>query len=199
MTPTSKEIQQKMTPSEALEQLKQGNRRFLENRQSPVHLMNQVRKTAEGQYPFAAVLGCIDSRAPAEHIFDQGIGDIFNVRVAGNIVNEDVLGSLEYSCKVAGSKLILVLGHTACGAVTAAFNRVELGKITSLLSKIMPAVDSFKGESPEIDAISSRNVQHSMEQIRKESPLLAEMEEKGEILIAGAMYDVTTGKVEVMD
>ena len=141
MTTITEEIQQQMTPEEALNRLLVGNRRFVENQSERPDLSEQVRASGTGQYPFAAVLGCIDSRAPAELIFDQGIGDIFNARVAGNIVNEDILGSLEYACKVAGSKFILVLGHTACGAVTAACNHVELGNITTLLSKIAPAVN----------------------------------------------------------
>jgi carbonic anhydrase len=194
-----KETQDKMTPDEALNRLMEGNQRFVSKQHKKTDLMEQVHASAGGQYPFAAVLGCIDSRVPAELIFDQGIGDIFNARVAGNIVNEDILGSLEYACKVAGSKLILVLGHTACGAVTAACKRVELGNITPLLSKITPAVDSFGEKLPEVDEVSRKNVQMSMERIKTESEILMEMINKGEIQIQGGMYDVASGKVSLLD
>lgn len=195
----TKEIQEQMTPAQALTHLLDGNRRFVENKMEMPNLSVQVRATAAGQHPFAAVLGCIDSRAPAELIFDQGIGDIFNARVAGNIVNEDILGSLEYACKVAGSKLILVLGHTACGAVTAACNQVELGNITALLSKITPAVDSFGNARVEVDEVARQNVQMNIQRIKAESEILSEMELSGEIQIHGAMYDVATGKVTLLD
>ena len=202
MKTLNKELQQSITPEKALEILSDGNQRFLNGKKSERDLNQQVDETKSGQFPFAAVLGCIDSRVPVEHIFDLGIGDIFSARVAGNIVNEDILGSLEYSCKVAGSKLILVLGHTACGAVTAACQQVELGNITALLSKIKPAVDAFSKEISsgdyEVDAVAKQNVVDSMERIRKESPILAEMEKNGEIAIKGAMYDVGSGKVEMI-
>lgn len=199
MTTMTRELQEQMPPEEALNQLLDGNRRFVENQHKRPDLSEQVRTTAAGQYPFAAVLGCIDSRAPAELIFDQGIGDIFNARVAGNIVNEDILGSLEYACKVAGSKLILVLGHTACGAVTAACKRMELGNITALLSKITPAVVSFGNASPEVDEVARQNVMLNVQRIREESQILSEMESNGEIQIQGAMYDVGIGKVTLLD
>lgn len=202
MKTLNKELQQSITPEKALEILLDGNQRFLNGKKSERDLNQQVDETKSGQFPFAAVLGCIDSRVPVEHIFDLGIGDIFSARVAGNIVNEDILGSLEYSCKVAGSKLILVLGHTACGAVTAACQQVELGNITALLSKIKPAVDAFSKEISsgdyEVDAVAKQNVVDSMERIRKESPILAKMEKNGEIAIKGAMYDVGSGKVEMI-
>lgn len=198
----SKEIQEKTSPEMALEILMEGNRRFVEKRQLERELTSQVKETSKGQFPIAAILGCIDSRVPAEHIFDMGIGDIFNARVAGNIVNEDILGSLEYSCKVAGSKLVLVLGHTACGAVTAACNKVELGNITALLSKIKPAVnvfnDAINAGNYNVDEVAEKNVLLSMENIRNESPILAEMEKNNEILIKGAMYDVSSGKVKLL-
>jgi carbonic anhydrase len=195
----NKELQEKMIPEEALNRLLQGNLRFVDKQNSNSDLMEQVHASASGQYPFAAVLGCIDSRVPAELVFDQGIGDIFNARVAGNIVNEDILGSLEYACKVAGSKLILVLGHTACGAVTAACNRVELGNITPLLSKITPAVDFFGEKLPEVDEVSRKNVRMSIERIKTESEILMEMVNMGEIQIRGGMYDVASGKVSLLD
>jgi carbonic anhydrase len=195
---TTKELQTKMSPAEALEQLKEGNKRFLSGNRISRDFAKEVKETASGQFPFAAILGCIDSRATAEQLFDQGVGDLFNARVAGNIVNEDVLGSLEYACHVAGSKLILVLGHTACGAVTAATQKVELGNITALLSKITPVVDSFDGKVA-VDEVAERNVLHSMERLRKESTILKDMEEEGKILIKGAMYDVDSGKVHFLD
>jgi carbonic anhydrase len=195
---TSKNIQTKMTPAGALEQLKAGNQRFLAGTMHSRDYSQEVGETAGGQFPFAAVLGCIDSRATAEQLFDQGVGDLFNARVAGNIVNEDILGSLEYACKVAGAKLILVLGHTACGAVTAATQGVELGNITALLSKITPVVDSLD-EKVAVDEVAEHNVQHSIERIRKESAILKEMELEGKILIKGAMYDVATGEVRFLD
>jgi carbonic anhydrase len=201
METLTREIQARIEPYDAVVRLKEGNTRFLSNREAERDLLSQVQQTGNGQFPFAAVLSCIDSRVPAELVFDQGIGDIFNVRVAGNIVNEDILGSLEYSCKVAGSKLILVLGHTRCGAVTSACKHVELGNITPLLKKIQPAVSSVvKGDlSPDlIEEVAVKNVQNSIDQIRKDSPILKEMEDKGEISIAGAIYDVTTGAVEFL-
>ena len=188
-----------MSPQAALERLMDGNHRFVESKQEGQDYPLQVKETSGGQFPFAAVLGCIDSRAPAELVFDQGIGDIFNARVAGNIVNEDILGSLEYACKVAGSKLILVLGHTACGAVTAACNQVELGNITALLSKITPAVLAFDTEQYEVDEVAAENVKLNIERIKEESEILSEMESDGDIRIVGAMYDVATGKVALLD
>lgn len=201
METLTKEIQASIRPNDAVMRLKEGNRRFLHNKKTERDLLSQVDKTGSGQFPFAALLSCIDSRVPAELVFDQGIGDIFNVRVAGNIVNEDILGSLEYSCKVAGSKLVLVLGHTRCGAVTSACKHVELGNITPLLDKIQPAVGSVvKGDlTPElIEEVAVKNVENSIEQIRKDSPILKEMEDNGEIVIAGAIYDVASGAVEFL-
>lgn len=195
----SKDFQAQMSPEEALERLLEGNRRFTAQQIEKQDFREQVRQTAGGQYPFAAVLGCIDSRVPAEVIFDQGIGDIFNARVAGNIVNEDILGSLEYACKVAGSKLILVMGHTACGAVSSAVSQVELGNITTLLSKITPAIQS-SGDAPlEVDKVARNNVQLSIRRIREESKILADMESQGQIRLQGAMYDVATGSVSLVE
>jgi carbonic anhydrase len=195
---TTKEVQEQMTPAEALEQLKSGNERFLSGKIRSRDHGREVNLTSGGQFPFAAILGCIDSRVTAEQLFDQGIGDLFNARVAGNIVNEDILGSLEYACHVAGAKLILVLGHTACGAVTAATQRVELGNISALLSKITPVVDMFR-EEVTVDEVAKRNVQNSIERIRTESAILNQMELEGKILIQGAMYDVGSGEVDFLD
>jgi carbonic anhydrase len=198
MNAQTQESQAQITPQKAHQMLVEGNQRFVANKRASRNLNQQILDTNEGQYPFAAILSCIDSRVPAEIVFDQGIGDIFSARVAGNIVNEDILGSLEYSCKVAGSKLIVVLGHTKCGAVTAACKQVELGNITALLSKIQPAVAKVNKEvTPEsIEETSRVNVALSIENIRKESPILAEMETNGDIKIVGAVYHVATGHVD---
>jgi carbonic anhydrase len=194
----TKELQENMSPQAAIDRLKEGNKRFVDRKKAKRDLLLQMDQTSTGQFPFAALLSCIDSRVPAELVFDQGIGDVFNVRVAGNIVNRDVLGSLEYSCKVAGSKVIVVLGHTKCGAVTAACNGVELGNITHLLSKIQPAVKSVMKGDPDpktIEEVALKNIELSIERIRDESPILAEMEENGNIMIIGAVYDVSSGVV----
>jgi carbonic anhydrase len=204
METLNKDIQQNMTPQEALQRLLDGNERFTAKQYASRDLLQQIDETSGGQFPFAAVLGCIDSRVPVEVVFDQGVGDIFSARVAGNIVNEDILGSLEYACKVAGSKLILVLGHTKCGAVTAACKNVELGNITALLSKIKPAVDVVIKEDTEvndnsIEQVSLQNIKQSITNIKAQSAILKEMEANGDILIKGAVYDVANGKVNVVD
>lgn len=199
MEPITEEILRSMTPAEALERLMEGNRRFTGGVQLKVPLIRQAKNTAGDQFPFAAILACSDSRSPAEHIFHLGIGQIFSVRVAGNIVNRDILGSLEYSCKVLGSKLILVMGHTSCGAVTAACDRVQMGNITPLLSNLDEVIHSFQDAPLKVDRVSERNVLHSISRIREESPILSEMERKGEIMIRGAMYDLATGKVILLN
>ncbi|GAB1309023.1 carbonic anhydrase family protein [Urechidicola sp. KH5] len=200
MKAQTKESQDQLNADMVIQMLKDGNERFLANTPINRDLLEQVNDTSGGQYPYAAVLSCIDSRVPVETVLDQGIGDIFSARVAGNIVNEDVLGSIEYACKVAGSKAIVVLGHSKCGAVTAACKGVELGNITALLSKIQPAVevvrptvDDFTPEA--IETVSVTNVNLSIENMRKDSPILAEMEANGEIKIVGAIYHVESGKV----
>ena len=190
----TKEFQDSLTPDNALTVLKEGNERFVQNLKMHRNLLDLVGETSGGQYPFAVVLSCIDSRVPAELVFDQGIGDLFSVRVAGNIVNEDVLGSMEYGCKVAGSKIVVVMGHTKCGAVTSACKGVELGNITSLLSKIKPAIEA-SSNIDDVDGVTKTNVELSINRIRKESPILKEMEDKGEISIVGAMYSVENGEV----
>ena len=203
MKTQTKQIQDSLTPKDALRILVEGNSRFVQSEKAQRDLQGQVLETSKGQYPFAVILSCIDSRVPVELVFDQGIGDIFSVRVAGNIVNEDVLGSIEYSCKVAGSKAVVVMGHTKCGAVTAACNNVELGNITALLQKINPAVDIIRSEGGNMDdeaieKVSLTNVQLSIDRIRAESAILSEMEKNNEIEIVGALYDVSTGKVEFL-
>jgi len=203
MRTQTKEIQGNLTSADAHRILAEGNERFVQNVKAQRNLQAQMLETSTGQFPFAVVLSCIDSRVPAELVFDQGIGDIFSVRVAGNIINEDVLGSMEYGCKVAGSKIVVVMGHTKCGAVTAACNNVELGNITSLLEKIKPAVKLVNGSNKPMDdsaieEVAVTNVRLSISQIRRKSPILEEMEENGEIEIVGAMYSVSSGKVEFL-
>ena len=202
MKALTKSKQEQISPDTALQMLKEGNSRFVQNKMISRNLQGQVTDTSTGQFPFAAILSCIDSRVPAEIVFDQGIGDIFSARVAGNIVNEDVLGSIEYACKVAGSKLVVVMGHTKCGAVTAACKNVELGNITALLSKIKPAVEKCsKGiemDAEAIEEVAIQNVLLSIENICKESPILAEMEKEAQIKIVGAIYNVSSGEISIL-
>ena len=202
MKTMNKAIQDQITSAAALNRLIEGNKRFTQNTYDQRDFQKQIVDTSEGQFPFAAILSCIDSRVPVEIIFDLGIGDVFSARVAGNIINEDILGSLEYACKVAGSKLIVVLGHTKCGAVTAACKNVELGNITALLSKIKPAVNMLKVGNEltesQIEQVSVQNVKLSIENIRQESSILSDMEKEGQIEIVGAIYDVSNGRVEFL-
>lgn len=203
MKTLTKELQSKITPAQAIDLLKNGNRRFVDKRMANRDLMEQVIQTSEGQFPFAVVLSCIDSRVPAELVFDQGVGDIFSCRVAGNVVNEDVLGSMEFACKLAGSKLIMVLGHTKCGAVKGACDGAEMGNLTALLSKIKPAIAAETEEKGKrdssnmafVDKVADINVHQVVENIRKYSPILNEMIENHEIGIMGGMYDVDSGEV----
>lgn len=197
---TTKDKQDKLTSATAYKLLVDGNTRFVENKRLHRDYHSQIDQTSVGQFPFAAILSCIDSRVPVELVFDQGFGDLFSVRVAGNIVNEDVLGSMEYACKVAGSKIIVVMGHTSCGAVNAACKDVQLGNITPLLAKIKPSVDLVKAKYKVLDEeacnlVAEENVKQSIHDIREKSPILAEMEHNGEIEIVGASYSVSTGKV----
>lgn len=194
-----------LTPDQVLEALKQGNQRFRAGTMTPRDYRDQQRTTAAGQYPAAAVLGCIDSRAPAELVFDAGIGDTFNARIAGNVVNDDLLGSLEFACGVAGAKLLLLLGHTACGAIKGAIDDVEMGNLTGLLARVKPAITAtqFTGDKSSknpayVDAVARTNVQLGLDNVRRRSPLLAELEKKRALLIAGAMYDLATGSVEYL-
>lgn len=199
----TRESQAAITPMGAIQRLKDGNRRFLDNVAFKRSYADQISTTAAGQYPYAVVLGCIDSRVPVETVLDQGIGDIFTPRVAGNIVNEDLLGSIEFACKLAGSRAVLVLGHTSCGAVKGAIDKVRLGNLTALVHKIEPIVDEvaakMDSESPEfVDAVAEANVLATIETIRSNSEILSEMEKAGEIVIAGGMYDVSTGEVHFL-
>lgn len=192
-----------LTPDKALNILKEGNRRFFEDKRHKHNLLEQVRLTREGQFPFAVILGCIDSRVPPELIFDLGIGDVFSIRIAGNIINKDVLGSLEFACKIIGSKQIVVLGHSDCGAVEGALNDVDLGNLTGLVENIKPAIEkvtklSRTGTPISIDQVAEMNVKMTVELIKQRSPLLNEMLENSEIGLTGAMYDVSTGKVSFL-
>lgn len=199
--------QAELTPDAAVTNLKDGNKRFVEENMIDRDLISQVKQTSDGQYPFAAVVSCIDSRIPTEIIFDQGVGDIFNARIAGNFVNQDILGSLEFACKVAGSKAIVVMGHTSCGAVKGAVDNVELGNLTAMLEHIQPAIEEVGEVTGELNSkntqyvqqVSDKNVELTIQDIKDNSPVLNEMYENGEILIVGAMYDVETGKVNFME
>ena len=197
------ETQATMTPEKAVQFLKEGNIRFQNNLKANRNLLQQVNDTSEGQFPFATILSCIDSRVSAELVFDQGLGDIFSIRIAGNFVNEDILGSMEFACKVAGSKLILVLGHSNCGAIKGACDDVKLGNLTTLLSKLKPAVEAVQdvpgdrnSSNPEfVQRVADMNVDITIENIKKLSPVLNEMCDRGEIAIIGGIYDVHTGEV----
>ncbi|MFV8347059.1 carbonic anhydrase family protein [Flavobacterium sp. ZB4P13] len=203
MKTLNKELQASITPRKALEILKEGNNRFVNNLKAHRDLLEQVNDTRDGQWPFATILSCIDSRTSAELIFDQGLGDIFSVRIAGNIVNTDILGSMEFACKVAGSKLIVVLGHSKCGAVKGACDHVEMGNLTELLSKIQPAVYQEKEtlternskNAPFVENVAQINVKRNVKNIIERSFILEQMVENGEIGIIGAMHNIETGEV----
>ncbi|HXR55734.1 MAG TPA: carbonic anhydrase family protein [Casimicrobiaceae bacterium] len=193
----------KLTPDQILALMKKGNKRFSMGRRQDHNYLAQQRKSANGQYPVAVLLSCIDSRAPAETIMDLGIGDVFNSRVAGNVANADILGSMEFACKVAGAKVVLVMGHTSCGAIKGAIDNVELGNLTELLAKIKPAVaaTTYAGERTAknyafVDAVARKNVELTTDAIRKGSPVLKDMEASGAIKIAGAMYSLQSGMID---
>ncbi|WP_269225516.1 carbonic anhydrase family protein [Flavobacterium eburneipallidum] len=200
----NKETQSKLTPRLALEILQEGNNRFIKNLQANRDLLQQANETKEGQWPFAIILSCIDSRTSAELIFDQGLGDIFSARIAGNVVNTDILGSMEFACKVAGSKLIVVLGHSKCGAIKGACDHVEMGNLTELLSKIQPAIyqeketkeDRTSNNASFVENVSRINVKRSVKSIVDRSFILEQMVDNGEIGVVGAMHNIETGKVE---
>jgi carbonic anhydrase len=201
----TKATQENLTPDMAINFLKEGNSRFVNNLKINRNLLEQVNSTSSGQFPFATILSCIDSRTSAELIFDQGLGDIFSIRIAGNIVNEDILGSMEFACKVAGSKLIMVLGHSKCGAIAGACNHVEMGNLTTLLSKIQPAIEhetttqsNRDGSNPDfVNNVTAINVKLAINEIRKRSQILQEMEANNHIKIIGGLYDVETGEVSI--
>lgn len=209
MKAPTKELQRSLSPDDVLKMLAEGNERFSKNERANDDLLEQVEATKGGQAPLAAVVGCIDSRVAPEYVFDQAIGAIFSARLAGNVINEDVLGSLEFSCKVAGAKVVLVLGHARCGAVMGACDGVRLGNLTLLLARIAQSVDKAMPDLPAdrrnsenaefVQAVGKQNVQVGVDEIRKHSEILAAMEANGEIKIVGAYYDVATGKVEFLD
>ncbi len=192
-----------MTPAQILDELKKGNERFRSGKPTPHDYRDQKRSSAAGQYPAVAFLGCIDSRAPAEIIFDTGIGDGFNARVAGNVVNDDITGSLEFACAVAGAKVIVLFGHTGCGAIKGAIDDVEMGNLTGLLARIKPAITAttFTGDKSSknaayVDAVARQNVLVGLDTLRRRSPILADLEKKKSLLLTGSMYDLATGGVE---
>ena len=205
MNTQNKQSQDAIKPQDALQMLKDGNARFCQNLRADRDLLQQVNATADGQWPFAAIVSCIDSRASVELIFDQGIGDVFSARIAGNFVNDDILGSLEFACAVAGAKLVVVLGHSACGAIKGACDHVELGNLTQMLAKIAPAVDAI---APDYDAearnssngefverVAHENVAQTVAAIAERSAVLRDMKENGDIDIVGGMYDISNGRV----
>jgi carbonic anhydrase len=204
MRAQNKETQTDMTPAKALQLLKEGNQRFENSAMAERSLQEQVAQTSTGQFPFAVILSCIDSRVSAELVFDQGVGDIFSVRIAGNFVNEDILGSMEFACKLAGSKLVVVLGHSSCGAVKGACDGAELGNLTAMLDKLQPAVDAVTEPSENRNSqnaafvanVAHANVTLTIAKIKEQSPVLKEMLDNNEIGIVGGMYDVASGKVE---
>jgi len=203
MRTLTKDMQAAITPKMALQLLKEGNKRFVNNLKINRNLLQQANETSEGQYPFAVVLSCIDSRTSAELIFDQGLGDLFSVRIAGNIINEDILGSMEFACKIAGSKMIVVLGHTKCGAIMGACDHVEMGNLTALLSKIRPAIDEettikenrTSANAEFVEKVTNINVKRTIKSILERSPILKEMVEGGKIGIIGGTHDISTGMV----
>ena len=207
MKTLTKELQSAITPEMALDLLKEGNHRFMSNLKSNRNLLEQANETSDGQHPFAVILSCIDSRTSAELIFDQGLGDVFSIRIAGNILNEDILGSMEFACKVAGSKIIAVLGHTRCGAIKGACDHVEMGNLTALLSKIQPAVYDEKTETQNrtssndefVEKVSIINVKRTVNGVLERSPILKELIEKGEIKLVGGTHEISTGEVTFYD
>jgi carbonic anhydrase len=202
----TKKTQEDLTPDLAIKILKDGNQRFINNLKANRNLLEQVNETSTGQFPFAVILSCIDSRTSAELIFDQGLGDIFSIRIAGNILNEDILGSMEFACKLGGSKLVMVLGHSKCGAITGACNHVEMGNLTTLLSKIKPAIEHETATAENrtgsnttfVQNVTELNVRLTLDRVRNESAILAEMEKNGEIKMISGLYDIESGEVNFM-
>ena len=207
MRTLTKEMQSQLTPAKAIDLLKEGNKRFVNNLKINRNLLQQVNETSDGQHPFAFILSCIDSRTSAELIFDQGLGDIFSCRIAGNILNEDILGSMEFACKVAGAKVVVVLGHTKCGAIKGACDDVKLGNLTTLLGKIKPAIDlevatkqnRNAGNSAFVENVAELNVRETLKQIPVQSQIIEQLLQNDEIALIGGMYNVETGVVEFYD
>ena len=207
MKTLTKEMQSAITPTMALELLKEGNKRFQNNLKANRNLLQQASDTSESQHPFAIILSCIDSRTSAELIFDQGLGDVFSVRIAGDIMNTDILGSMEFGCRIAGAKIIVVLGHTKCGAIRGACDHVEMGNLTSLLNKIQPAIydeisetENRNSSNPEfVEKVATINVRRTLHAIVERSPVLKEMIDAGDIGVIGGKHDITTGVVTFYD
>ena len=203
MNTQTQDSQNKLTPDQAFLMLKEGNQRFAKNLKANRNLQQQVIETSEGQFPFATILSCMDSRTSAELIFDKGMGDIFSIRIAGNVLNDDILGSMEFGAKVVGTKIILVLGHSKCGAVIGACNGVKLGNLSQLLEKIRPAIDAEDkikenrtgSNESFVNSVTINNIHLVMDQIRNQSLIIAEMEKHGDVQIVGGVYDVTNGEV----
>lgn len=205
MKTLTRDMQAALTPEDALELLKSGNMRFVSNLKMNRNLLQQVNETRDGQYPFAAILSCIDSRAPAELIFDQGLGDIFSIRIAGNFINDDILGSMEFACKIAGSKLIVVLGHTHCGAVKGACDDIQLGHLTQMLAKLKPAIEKVSdieernsSNTDFVNKVVHENVEHALNEIIQRSIVLNELVQEEKIKIVGAIYNIETGEVQFL-
>lgn len=206
MRTLTKELQDKITPSLALKLLQEGNSRFVNNLKINRNLLQQVDETMDGQHPFAVILSCIDSRTSAELLFDQGLGDVFSIRIAGNVLNEDILGSMEFACKVAGAKIVVVLGHTKCGAIQGACNGVEMGHLTGLLRKVQPAIDQTPktasnqvGTYTYVNEVAANNVHYVMDEITNRSVILDELLNEGKIAIVGGMYNIETGVVKFFE
>lgn len=203
----SEKTQSNLTPDLAFQILKEGNDRFVKNIKANRNLLQQVNETKEGQYPFATILSCMDSRTSAELIFDQGLGDIFSIRIAGNILNDDITGSMEFATKVVGTKIILVLGHTKCGAIIGACNDVRLGKLTNVLDKIKPAIESEVKTTTDrtgnnvsfVNNVTENNVHLTIKRIKQESNIISDLEKEGKIIIVGGVYEVETGKVSFFE
>ncbi len=203
MRTMSKEQQERMTPTDALDVLIQGNRRFVDNLKMNRNLLQQVNETRESQHPFAVIISCMDSRTSAELIFDQGLGDIFSIRIAGNVINDEILGSAEFGCKVVGAKVIVVLGHSGCGAIRGAIDRVELGNLKSVLQRIQRAIPTNSSFSMESDAqkmqvLTENNVRQGINDILHGSKILVELEQEGKLKVVGAVYDIATGVVRFL-
>jgi carbonic anhydrase len=205
MRTQTKEAQNKLSPDNALELLKEGNHRFLNNLKINRNLLQQVNETTEGQHPFAVIISCMDSRTSAELIFDQGLGDIFSIRIAGNVINDDIVGSTEFGTKAVGAKIVIVLGHSSCGAIYGAIQNVQLGKLSSVTDKVrrcipqIQAAHSHASEKDLIPLVCKENVLQGIQDLRENSAILKEMEKNGEIKIVGGMYDIASGEVEFYD
>lgn len=203
MRSMSKDQQERMTPNDALDVLIRGNRRFVENLKVNRNLLQQVNETREAQHPFAVIISCMDSRTCAELIFDQGLGDIFSIRIAGNVINDEILGSAEFGCKVIGAKIIVVMGHSGCGAIRGALDKVELGNLRSVLQRIQRAIPTdtsfaLESDTKKMDIVTQNNVLQGIHEIRNRSKIINELERDGKVKVVGAIYDVATGEVRII-